>query len=603
MKPRQLSWKWLLLGLTALLLAGIALLPRKIGSSSQLHDRVTEALAAWTGGDVKLNGPLSVHYFPSISIKVPIEFTDASRLPLIKSIKARNAKITLDLPELLVGRIRFDTIRLGNAEITLREPPPPLKPADHTPQELVANLLAGSPVNVLRFRNGKIYLPAAYGGEAITNFDARFDASSRRGAMSSFGSFDFRNASIHFALDSGEPSETSEGANMPISASFSSTPLTAKFTGTAKLGDGVELDGDMRANIADGRRFLRWAGIALPPGSSLQGLSAKGGAHWDGTTLTFDDGSFTVDGNEADGLLAVTVGATPRIEGTLAFDRLVLDPYLMRGTPEAAVVASGPFDWVLLKYLEADLRISAGEIVASGTSLGRGGFTISARDGVLAGEVGELDLCDGSASGRLNLDLSQPSVKATFVADLADVTIETCLKPFGFSVPVSGTGGLKTELSTEGVTFDALIRGLSGSLKVTSKDGAVPVDFARLLTTAAPLDGEGWSRDVVTPFNTLDADCRLAAGHISCQMFNMETRRGIVSGTGDVDLGQQTLDWNLSVANHAVPMKASQPSAGGPPPRVSIRGPLSQPMIRRADRPTLGESWPQASPVAGVLQH
>ena len=151
MKPRRLPWKWLLLGLIAFLLAGIALLPRKIGSSSQLHDRVTAALSAWTGGEVRLNGPLRVHYFPSVTIKGPFELTDAARLPLVKSIKARDVKITLNLPDLLFGRIRFDMIRLSKADITLKEPAPALKPADHTPQELIANLLAGSPVNVLRF--------------------------------------------------------------------------------------------------------------------------------------------------------------------------------------------------------------------------------------------------------------------------------------------------------------------------------------------------------------------------------------------------------------------------------------------------------------------
>ncbi|HMK41790.1 MAG TPA: AsmA-like C-terminal region-containing protein [Methyloceanibacter sp.] len=602
MKPRQLSWKWLLLGLIAFLLAGIALLPRKVGSSSQLHDRVTAALAAWTGGEVRLSGPLRLHYFPSVSIKGPFELTDASRLPLVKSIKAKDAKITLNLPDLFLGRIRFDTIRLSKAIITLKEPTPPLKPADHTPQELVANLLAGSPVNVLRFRDGEINLPAAYGGEAITNFNARFDASSGRGTMSSFGSFDFRNENVRFAVDSGEPSDAAEGSNVPISASFSSDPLTAKLTGTATLGDGLELDGDMNADSADGRRLLRWAGIVVPAGTSLQGISAKGGMHWNGTTLTFDDGSFTMDGNSADGLLAVTTGAPPRIEGTLAFDRLVLDPYLIRTDAGEQAAADGLFDWALLKYLDADLRISAGEIVAFATSLGRGGFTVSAKDGVVAGEIGELDLCDGSASGRLNLDLSHRLVKATLIANLADVTIETCLSPFGLTIPVTGSGGLKTELSTEGVNFDALVHGLSGNLKVNSQGGTVPVDLARLLTAAAPLDGDGWSRDALTPFDALDADCRLVAGHISCQMFNMQTRRGLVSGNGDVDLGQQTLDWNLSVASHVVPAKASQLS-DGPPPRVSIRGPLSQPMIRRADRPAVGEGWPQADPTAAVSPH
>ncbi len=602
MKPRQAPWKWLLLGLIAFLLAGIALLPRKVGSSSQLHDRVTAALASWTGGEVRLNGPLKVHYFPSISIKGPFELDDASRLPLIKSVKARDAKITLNLPDLLLGRIRFDTIRLTKAEITLREPPPPLKPADHTPQELVANLLAGSPINVLRFRDGRIHLPAAYGGETISNFDARFDASSGRGTMSSFGRFDLRGESVHFALDTGEPSDTADGATMPVTASFTSGPLTAALTGTAELSDGVKLDGDMTAEIADGRRFLRWAGVPVPTGSSLQAISAKGGVHWNGSTLTFDDGSFALDGNEADGLLAVTAGAVPRIEGTLAFDRLVLDPYLRSGDASAQASAPDLFGWAILKYLDADLRISAGEIVASGTSLGRGGFTVSAKHGQVAGEIGEIALCDGSASGRLSLDLSQPDVKAKLVANLADVTIETCLRPFDLSVPLSGVGRLKTELSAEGTTFDELIHGLAGDLKIDSQSGAVPVDFARLLAASSPLDGEGWSRDALTAFDTLDADCRLDAGHISCQSFTMQTPRGLISGTGDIDLGQQTLDFNLSVATRAVPMKALQASPG-PTPRVSIRGPLSQPMIRRADRPTLGEGTPQTAPNAALSPH
>lgn len=600
MKPRHAPWKWLLLGLIAFLLAGIALLPRKIGSSSQLHERVTSALAAWTGGEVRLNGPLRVHYFPSITIKGPFELTDATRLPLVKSIKARDAKITLNLPDLLFGRIRFDTIRLTKAAIRLREPPPPLKPADHTPQDLVANLLAGSPINVLRFRDAEIQLPPAYGGATITHFDARFDASSGRGAMSSFGSFEFRGEGVRFALDTGEPSDTPDGASVPVSASVTSAPLTATLTGKAQLGDGIELDGDMTAEIGDGRRFLRWAGVMVPKGTSLQAISAKGGVHWNGTTLTFDDGSFTLDGNEADGLLAVTAGAVPRIEGTLAFDRLVLDPYLQGNADQAGT--PDVFGWALLKYLDADLRISAGEIVASGTNLGRGGFTISAKQGQIAGEIGEIALCDGSASGRLSLDLSQPAVKMELLANLSGVTIETCLRPFDLSVPLSGITGLKTELSAEGTTFDALIRGLSGDLKISSQAGAVPVDFARLLTTASPLDGDGWSRDTLTPFDTLDAECRLVAGHISCQMFNMQTGRGLISGSGDIDLGQQTLDFNLSVANRVVPMKAS-PAAAGPAPRVSIRGPLAQPMIRRADRPTLGEGAPQTAPDAALSQH
>jgi AsmA protein len=193
--------------------------------------------------------------------------------------------------------------------------------------------------------------------------------------------------------------------------------------------------------------------------------------------------------------------------------------------------------------------------------------------------------------------MSQETAKASVVANVSDMAIDGCLQQPVLEVPFKGIGGLKAEISSYGSDYDELIHGLSGTLKVDAQNGAVPVDFSRLLTSTAPLDGEGWSRNSETLFDSLSADCRLGTGHIWCQMFSMQTRRGLISGSGEVDLVQQTLDWNLFVASRATPLKASQLSTEAPP-RVSIRGSLSQPMIRRADRPTLGEGSTQTSPVA-----
>ena len=595
MKPRQVHWKWLLLGLIALLLVGLAILPHQFGDSSQLAGRVTAALSAWTGGDVKLTGPLRVHYFPDVSIKGGFELTNASRLPLVKTITASDAKISLDLAALLFGRISVDALRLLRPEITLKEAPSMVMGPDQTLQARVANLLSGTPVGVVRLRDGTIHLPTASGMEAIKKIDARFDVTSGTGAMSSFGSFVFRNETVGFAFDCGAPAETANGPRIPVSLTLTSMPVTAKVRGTAWFANGLRLDGDVRADMASARQFLRWAGIALPEGQSLQRLSASGMAHWNGTTLTFDDGSFTLDGNSAVGVLAVTPGERPRLDGTLDFDRLALDPYIGRSTPAEPAVAL--LDQALLKYIDADLRISAAEITAPAITLGRGGFTISARQGLIAGDVSELELCGGSAAGRIGIDMSQDVAKAAVTVSVLDVPVDGCLKPLAPGVPFNGIGGLKAELATEGRNYSELVQGLGGTFKVNARDGAVPVDFTRLLKPAAPLDSEGWSRDSVTSFDSLDTDCRLGAGHIWCDMFNMQTSRGLISGSGDLDLAQQTLDWSLFVASHTAPLTASQLSTENPP-RISISGSLSQPMIRRADRPTLGEGSAQTSPTA-----
>ena len=64
--------------------------------------------------------------------------------------------------------------------------------------------------------------------------------------------------------------------------------------------------------MANARRFLRWAGIALARRAKPARTSRhRACAHWNGTTLTFDDGTFALDGNAAVGLLAVTARAAP----------------------------------------------------------------------------------------------------------------------------------------------------------------------------------------------------------------------------------------------------------------------------------------------------
>jgi hypothetical protein len=62
------------------------------------------------------------------------------------------------------------------------------------------------------------------------------------------------------------------------------------------------------------------------------------------------------------------------------------------------------------------------------------------------------------------------------------------------------------------------------------------------------------------------------------------------------------LDFDLTVTDRILPARASQLTQGEAP-KVSIRGPLAQPTIRRADRPTLGDGSVQTSPGPQVSPH
>jgi AsmA protein len=602
MKPRELPWKWLLLGLAGVLLLGIALLPRLIGDQAKLGEEVASQLSAWTGGEVKLTGPMEIRYFPDISVRTGLRVEGGTRLPLVQSIDVKDAKISLDPADLLRGRITVDALNLIHPTITLVNSDAGTTPPAGEPQAMIAGLFGGAPVSVVHVQGGKIIIPTLAGEEEIKAIAGHFDGSAGAGAVSGFGSFMWRGVVVRFALDSGALSPAANGPSLPVTLTIASEPIKAKISGTASFTGGLGLDGDMQTRIADLRTFLTWVGLPMAEGQSLKGLTASGVFHLRGPTLTFDDGAFSLDGNSAVGLLAVTGWPRPRVEGTLAFDRLVLDPYLTDGQASAAVgilPSSGQstaFDWRLPQYFDADLRISAGKIAAGALKLGRGGLTLTAKQGVLVGEVGELELCGGSGTGRVGLDLSQPAKRLTLVASLSDIIAESCLQQLALPIPLKGKAVIKTELATEGRDLSELMAGLSGSLKIAGRDGAVPVDLDRLMGATIALEGDSWSGNGGTTFETLDADCRLGGGHIWCETFSMQTPRGLVSGSGDIDLPRQALDWDLVVADRADTATTSQLTAQNAP-KVSIRGSLSQPMIRRADRPTLGEGSPQTGPL------
>jgi hypothetical protein len=608
MKPRQLPWKWLAFSLVVVALASIPILSRLLGDTSQISELVTAELSKWSGGKVEITGPISVRYFPDVSVRGKFTLTGGTRLPLVKSIVAKDAKISLDLVDMLRGRITVNALKLVKPVITLNR----VLPSDfaiRTPRSLVASLFASGSVQVVHLRRGKLIVPTGGRREILREIDARFDASDGTGAVSSSGSFTWRAEKVRFVLESGALTRGADALTMPVTLKLTATPIKLKISGTASFGYDFQLGGDMRVRMGSGRRFLSWTGVSIPEGRSLSAVSADGAFRLVGTTLTFDDGAFAIDGNKAAGLLAVTLGGPrPHLEGTLDFDRLVLDPYLGLSafgetTARQVPIRDRPlFEWALLKYFDADLRISAGAIDAYGLRLGPSAFTLTAKDGAFESEVGEIDLCEGSAAGRIAADLKEATKRVSLTADFSDINVDTCLEQLALPFPLAGVASFKLELSSEGSKPDAFLRRLSGSLKVNAHNGAVPLDVARLIGATPEPDGDGWSPDPVTEFDSLEADCRLGAGHMTCDTFTMQTPRGLVSGSGDVDLPRQAVDWNLSVASPTNLARHSQGNDSASP-QVSIRGSLAQPTIRRADPETLGNGTGSTSPPPAVSPH
>ena len=534
------------------------------------------SFSEWTGGTVTLAEPLLVRYFPP-SLEGGLTVASATKLPSVQSIAAPSFRLTLSLPNLLLGNIKFNALRLDKPALTLKS-----KNSTESADAIFGRLtafLADAPLQTVRIRGGKVGPPQ--GAPLLSAVDVRLNTRGQSGAMETYGSFNFNGEPVTFSFDRGKFVEDDDKRSAPVAIKVTSAPLTARFSGTIHVADTLEGEGDLEAKLPDIRRFLGWTGVVLPKGDSLKDASASGRVHWAGGTLTFDDGTFDFDGNEAVGLLAITAGPRPRLDGTLAFEQLTLDPYLPDLKPETP--RKRLFDWVLLKHLDADLRLSAAKLSARGLELGQGGFTINAKNGKISNEVGALELCGGEAEGRLDLDLSAPRSEASLSGTLANVALTNCLQSLGLNVPVKGSGTLDADISTGGTTREELIRGLAGTIKVSAAEGSLPVDLAALL--AKPdAEASGWSQNAGTDYSALDADCSISAGHLWCQSFHLVTDKGAITGAGGLDIAQQTLDWNFRMADPVAPADPPEPVSKSQP-RITMNGTLSVPQIARTTHP------------------
>ncbi|MEM7398269.1 MAG: AsmA-like C-terminal region-containing protein [Pseudomonadota bacterium] len=599
MRPRQSVWKWLLAVIVMAIAVGLSLLLlRPAGPPSDLRGKVEASLSAWTGGTVKLQEPLRVRYVPP-SIEGRLVLSDATKLPSVQSMSAPKFRLTLSLPDLLMGTISFHALRLDRPTLKLKA-----GQEARTAKTVLGSLtgfLAGAPLESVRVSRGTVR-PATGNAAILRDIDLRLNTRARLGVLEAMGSFLYNGENVKFSLDRGRTAEAEGGRSAPLTLKITSTPITARFSGKMNLREarddgsdtGVEGDtrgqvdtrgevdvggeGDLEAKVPDMRRFLAWIGVQLPAGESLRDVTAVGRVQWMGPTLTFEDGTFSFDGNEAVGVLALTAGERPHIDGTLAFETLSLDPYLPDSSEE---LSQEPlFDWVLFKHLNTDLRISAAELSAGDLQLGSGGVTIHAKNGHISSEIGSLEICEGLAAGRVDLDLSAPRVEATLSGSLTNVGIEACRESLGIGIPLAGSGMVRVDMSTGGTTQDEFIRGVAGTVEVAAEDGSLPIDLTTLMSEP---DAEtiGWSTETSTTFSELSADCRLSAGQLWCKSFRMAAAKKLVSGAGGLDISRQTLDWDLRMAESEAHQESDEttPASG---PGITINGSIMAPEMMRA---------------------
>ena len=565
-----------------------------------LKARVAAEVASLTGRPVSIGGDAALAVYPEVTVSVG-GLTVGNRQGAGDDpfVTADQLITRVRLLPLLLGRVEFDRFELvkPHVHLVVGKDGPNWSLADSA---IVAPTAAGAaPADV---RVGRLIV-----SDGVIDYDDV--ATSRReelsaidldvawpvadAAVSGSGTLQWRGEPVEFTAFLATPLDLIRGGVSQARFAIGSTPLRAVFAGRLTAVAALQFDGQATVSTPSLRRAIEWLGTPMGQGSILGAGSIEGVANWTRSTISFDQADVELDGNTAQGALAATFGGVrPAVEGTLSTDKLDLSPYLE--AIRADVTAAGPWPMAparlpLAAALDADVRLSADEVIMAGATTGRTVATVALEDGALDVGVGEADFLGGKVTANLDLAAADDGLAAKASATFDTVPAGPVLADLAGISALNGSASATFDLTSRGKTWGEVANNLAGTGKIAVADGSLAgFDMAALATAMGDPLAEPVSVGAGTTFFAgLTATLAIATGKISSD-----------------DLTMRGSDYALSLKGSGSVLSGSVQAAGtlikgGESDALAITGTWSEPTVAPANAPTLPGALPAPAATPG----
>lgn len=498
MKALKISL-WLLLGLVALVVLGVAIFALTFDPNKYKGD-IERIAKERTGRTLQLKGPLEMAFYPSLGAKVS-GVTLSERAAEREFVSLDSAHASVALMPLLRGDVIVDRVRVSGlkAQIVkgkdgkfnfhdLMEPQAGKPAAKASPEEK-----KGEPV---KFDIAGVTIERA----AVTYRDMN---SGQEIALSDL------------KLETGRIAENAQGK-----VDF----LTALRRNTPPLDAKLALNGN----------------YSLKPDAVGVDFTAK-----------FDDSTIK-------GKAAMTRAAQPSYDFDLNIDRLDLDRYLASSEKKKEPAgkkeepapkqkdADAPVDLSGLKGLNAKGRAEIGALQVQGLKLANVKTELRAADG--RAEIGphSANLYEGSLAGTLALDgnANRVALKET----LTGIAVGPLLRDFAQQDRLEGKGNVSLDVAGAGKTVNAMKSSLAGTAKLNLRDGAIKgVNIGELLRKARSAIGSQSSQAAdakdKTDFSELSASFTIKNGVAHNEDLEVKSPLVRLGGAGDIDIGKSAINY------------------------------------------------------------
>lgn len=400
------------------------------------------------------------------------------------------------------------------------------------------------------------------------------------------GTGNLRGQEVSFEITSAAAIDRNNGSRVPLKLRLKSELLDIVFDGQVGAVGALHLQGRIELSMSNVRRTARWLGGPWPSGSGLRDVFAKGDFDWQGQALSFDRATFRMDGNQATGTLALSfAGPRPALTGTLALQSLDLTPY----TPS---VADGQISTILAwarsndgrlasplgKQLDADIRVSAAQVLAGGMEFGRSAASLSLKQGRLLADIAEIGVDSGRASGQISADFSGEQPQLALRGRLEEIEASSASTALlGYSA-VQGLSTITADVTAAGESISDLLDDVRGKITLSLQEGGrLGIDVKSLLAAAHKGDVEGWGAAIrgQTSVDELEAKLRVDKGVLASELVEATSGDSLMRAVGTISLRSRQMDLRLLL--DAVP-EAARPDL--PRDVLVFRGSLASPSIQ-----------------------
>ena len=450
--------------------------------------------------------------------------------------------------------------------------------------------------DTLVIQRGTLHITSADGTfETLSDIDAEVTGR-RKGVITGRGSAKVRGQRLKFDGALAQIADKATPLRWPVKLTAKGALLEASLDGHINVAEDLQISGQTEISTPSVRRAARWFGVPIPTASGLNAAAFKGQFTWARRNLAIENAKITLDGNEANGALALNIaGERPLIDGTLAFTALDLTPYLEAARSQSFVFERltsswSEFDLVfpIIKHVDADLRISAPKIAMGGYGFGRGAAAITVRAGKLIADIAELEMHTGRASGQITADSNELVPGYAVRGRVENFEAATATAALFGSTVLSGRATLAFDVSTYGQTPVEVMRRLSGKATLTMPEGGrLALDMKALRGVKAGA-GPGWGALAKgqTSLEPVEARAFLQGGVLFTDAVRGLSGAAGLGATGRVDIVEGSLDLSLSVKANVPtdrPLTAGDLTGGE---TVSVRGSWREPVVRGQDDAT-----------------